>query len=563
MALPPLPQGATLLPPLPQGASYDAPIDFSIPTEKALRTSSVKEQPITRSYADELKRQLGLTARYLTEGTVGTADFLATPVRALQNAIMPSNLQARPLSEVLTRNLPQPETMLEKTVAGPSRALVSTGTSMALAGAPIAKGIPFTPTETLTTRLPISPTTQTGKTIQEALISNAPTQASASIGGGLGQAVAEQMGGGIIAQTLAGLGSGIVGAKFVKPKAIGLSNEQLQNARRDETLKLGRDAGYVALPSDVGGSKIGRFLEGVSGKFKTEELASARNQQVTNNLTKKYLGLPEDTPLTIEVLDNARTSVYPAYQAIAETGTINLGNNNPFSNIVTGVNKIAGGKNALMQDIPDNYTMDAAAAIQKLKELRSDGSAYLRSGTNIMKPNPKEVVRGNRYLAEANKLEKAIENHVVKLGQPELIDQFRNARKYIAKTFTVEKALNPQTGVVDARKIAKQLDQGVPITDELALVGKYAKAFPKTTKVVAEAPPPFSVLDLYGAGAGAGVDLLTGIPLLSLLAPARIASRYGLMTPQAQKMLATPQYTPRTSPFVPYQGLLNNQEQGQ
>jgi len=87
------------------------PIDFSIPTEEALRTSSVKEQPITRSYADEFKRQLGLTARYLTEGTVGTADFLATPVRKLQNAIMPENLQAKPLSQVLTRNLPQPETI--------------------------------------------------------------------------------------------------------------------------------------------------------------------------------------------------------------------------------------------------------------------------------------------------------------------------------------------------------------------------------------------------------------------------------------------------------------------
>jgi len=541
MALPPLPQGATLLPPLPQGASYDAPIDFSIPTEKALRTSSVKEQPITRSYADELKRQLGLTARYLTEGTVGTADFLATPVRALQNAIMPSNLQARPLVPALTRNLPQPETTTEKMVAGPSRALASTLGTAGLG--------------TL-----VKPVSQLGQAIQQALTANAPTQAAAATGGGLGQATTQELGGGQIAQTLAGLGSSLVGAGLVRPKAIGLSTQQLQNANRDETLKLGRNAGYVALPTDVGGSKIGRFLEGVSGKFKTEELASARNQQVTNNLTKKYLGLPEDTPLTIEVLDNARTSVYPAYQAIAETGTINLGNNNPFSNIVTGVNKIAGGKNALMQDIPDNYTMDAAAAIQKLKELRSDGSAYLRSGTNIMKPNPKEVVRGNRYLAEANKLEKAIENHVVKLGQPELIDQFRNARKYIAKTFTVEKALNPQTGVVDARKIAKQLDQGVPITDELALVGKYAKAFPKTTKVVAQAPAPFSALDLYGAGAGTGFDLMTGVPALSLLAPARIASRYGLMTQPVQRMLATPQYTPKTAPFVPYQGLLNNQE---
>jgi hypothetical protein len=488
--------------------------------------------------ADRLQRQLGLTGRYLTEA----ADVLASPVRGALNMVLPESLQARPLAETL--NLPKPSTGLERMVAGPSRALAST---LGTAGI----GQLF------------KPTSQLGQTIQQAFTANAPTQAAAATGGGLGQATAQELGGGQIAQTLAGLGGGLAGAGLVRPKAIGPSTQQLQNANRDETLKLGRDAGYVALPTDVGGTKTGRFLEGVSGKFKSEELASARNQQVTNNLTKRYLDLPEDAPLTTEVLDNARTSVYPAYEAIAETGTISFGNKNPFSNIVTGVNKVTGGKNALMQDIPDTYSMDAATAIQRLKELRSDGSAYLRSGTNIMKPNPKEVARGNRYLAEADKLEKAIENHVVKLGQPELIDQFRNARRYIAKTFTVEKALNPQTGVVDARKIAKQLDQGVPITGELALVGKYAKAFPKTTKVVAEAPAPFSALDLYGAGAGAGVDLFTGVPALSLLAPARIASRYGLMTPQAQRMLATPQYSPRTAPFVPYQGLLNNQEQGQ
>jgi len=485
--------------------------------------------------ADRLKRQLGLTGRYLTEA----ADVLASPVRGALNMVLPESLQARPLADTL--NLPKPSTGLERMVAGPSRALASTLGTAGLG--------------TLA-----RPTSQLGQTIQQAFAANAPTQAAAATGGGLGQAGVQELGGGAVAQTLAGLGGGLAGAGLVRPKAIGLSTQQLQNANRDETLKLGRDAGYVALPTDVGGRKAGRFLEGVSGKFKTEELASARNQQVTNNLTKKYLDLPEDTPLTAETLENARTSVYPAYEAIKETGTISLGNKNPFSNIVTGVNKVTGGKNALMQEMPDTYTMDAATAIQKLKELRSDGSAYLRSGTNIMKPNPKEVARGNRYLAEADKLEKAIESHVIKLKQPELITQFRDARKYIAKTFTVEKALNPQTGTVDAKKIAKQLDQGVPITNELALVGKYAKAFPKTTKVVAEAPAPFSVLDIYGAGAGAVGDLLTGVPALSLLAPGRLAARYGLMTPQGQRMLATPQYTPRTSPFVPYQGLLNNQE---
>jgi hypothetical protein len=52
---------------------------------------------------------------------------------------------------------------------------------------------------------------------------------------------AQELGGGQVAQTLAGLGGGLAGAGLVRPKAIGLSTQQLQNANRDETLKLFKD----------------------------------------------------------------------------------------------------------------------------------------------------------------------------------------------------------------------------------------------------------------------------------------------------------------------------------
>lgn len=476
--------------------------------------------------ADRLKRQVGLTGRYLTEA----ADVLASPVRGALNLILPENLQSKPLTETYAKNLPTPSTGLERMVAGPTRSLASTLGTAGLG--------------TLA-----RPTSQLGQTIQQAFTANAPTQFAASTGGGLSQAAVQELGGGPIAQTIAGLGGSLAGAGIVKPKVVGPSTKQLQNVERDKTLELGKQVGYVALPSDVGGGKIARTLEGISGKLKTEELASAKNQQVTNNLTRKYLGLPEEAPLTLETLENARESVYPAYDAIRNTGSINLGNNNPFSNIVTGVNKVAGGKNALMQDIPDSYAIDADTAIQKLRELRSDGNAYIKSGTNIMKPNPKEVLRGKKYLAEAEKLEKAIENHVTKLGQPELINEFRDARRYIAKTYTVEKALNPQLGSVDAKKIAKDLNKGAPITDELSIVGKYATAFPKVNKTVSDTPTPLTVADLFGASLGG-----------FLFGPIRTATRYGLMAQPSQKSLVTPQYTPKTEPFVPYQGLLNIKE---
>ena len=166
---------------------------------------------------DRLQRQLGLTGRYLTEA----ADVLASPVRGALNLVLPESLQAKPLAEAL--NLPKPSTGLERMVAGPSRAVASTlatGGIGALA----------------------RPVSQLGKTIQQAFTANAPTQFAAATTGGLGQAATQELGGGPVAQTLAGLGSSLVGAGLVRPKAIGPSTQQLQNANRDETLKLGRDA---------------------------------------------------------------------------------------------------------------------------------------------------------------------------------------------------------------------------------------------------------------------------------------------------------------------------------
>ena len=49
----------------------------------------VKKTAPLAPVGDRLQRQLGLTARYLTEGIVGTGDILTSPIRALGSAILP------------------------------------------------------------------------------------------------------------------------------------------------------------------------------------------------------------------------------------------------------------------------------------------------------------------------------------------------------------------------------------------------------------------------------------------------------------------------------------------
>jgi hypothetical protein len=522
------------------------PTDFSIPTEKTLRTSSVKEQPITRSYADELKRQLGLTARYLTEGTVGTADFLATPVRALQNAIMPSNLQAQPLSQVLTRNLPQPETMLEKTIAGPSRALVSTGTGMALAGAPIAKGIPFTPTETLTTRLPISPTTQTGKTIQEALISNAPTQASASISGGLGQAVAEQMGGGVIAQTLAGLGSGIVGGMAVRPQ----SPTKPILSTKENTIKQSINAGYAIPPSQAGGTKWQKFQESIGGKPKTEQEAQFKNQTITNNLVKKYLGLSESDNLGTDAIQAVKELHNPTYEKVSKLPEIKT---TTSEKVFDSFGMPKGTQSTTKVILPSGKQL-----LDDLKQSRADSKGYWdfwkRTG------DPATLKQAIKLDSESSLLENKLEQLAKIHKQPELINELKNARRELAKAHTVNKAMNPATGDISANIFSNMLGK-VPLTGEAKTIANYAKAFPKIARVPTTGEPtPFTLLDTALAAHGFGSSNVpeTVLPLL------RYPARWNILREGTQKAIANQQGKPTINqPYVPYGGLLNIDNQGQ
>ena len=511
---------------------------------KGLSAAPVAPVQPTAPLTERLGRQAGLTGRYLLEGALAPVDLLQAPVRGAINLALPENRQLQPVSaggsiaDVL--GLPQPEGSRERVVGDVSRALAGTG---AVAGA---AGLS-------------QPLSQAGRAVQTALTSNMPTQAASAIGGGGLGGITREMGGGTTAQTIASILGSIGGAGAIKPKPIGLTTEQMRNVPKDKLLKEAQSTGYVALPSDVKAGKFPKALETLSGKFKSEELASAKNQDVGLGLTRKYLGIQESTPLNTDTLDSLRDLQSPVYEALKNTGTINLGNKNPFSNLVGGIKQSGGERSALLGNVPKNYAIDANDAVEQIKLLRNDGNAYYRSGTNIQDPKPKLRDLGQRYINEANKLENILESHVNKIGQPELVDSFRNARKEIAKTYTVEKALIGEN-LIDFRKVGKMIGKKQPITGELALAGKFAKEFPRVNKPIPYEPPAFTLPDVYGSVIGAGVDVLTGVPFASAIPAARVGSRYMMESPRFQQRFVQPQYEQLTQPFVPFQGLLGEEQ---
>lgn len=497
-------------------------------------TVSVTAKRLTpqRSMYEELMRQAGLTGRYGLEGLGSIVDLAQAPIRGAINLAMPKDRQLQPVSLggsiANMLGLPQPATGTERVVGDISRAIAGTGGVMKLAGG-------------------LSPTTDIGRNIATSLASNAPTQLASAIGAGGAGGLTREAGGGEVAQMVAGLGGGIAGGALVSPKPIGLSKEQLQNINKDKLLNTAQKAGYIALPSDVGAGKGAKALETLSGKFKSEELASSKNQNVANNLTRKYLGLPESAPLNDDTFSALRDTYSEPYRLASQLPAGQV--NEPTIQLLTG------------KPTTKPIYKSGAQIVDELKMARDDSRAAWKSYNSGTANNPTEL----RKQAQASEklitqLEKQLDSLATSANQPDLLKALNDARRNIAKVYTVEKATIGEN-LIDYRKIGKAIDKGAPVTGELALAGKFAKEFPRVNKPVAYEPTAFTLPDVFASGVGLGIDALTGVPFASGFPAARVGSRYLMESAPFQQKYVKPKYDPLVTPFIPYAGLLDQQGQ--
>lgn len=371
------------------------------------------------------------------------------------------------------------------------------------------------------------------------------TITNTAIGGAAGAA------GQAIANTLPG-----VARSWQAAKANEAGQLAQQNAQRFAAAQAGAKQGYVVPPADLNPGMVSEALSGLSGKIKTAQVASARNQNVTNNLARQALGLSDDVPLNIDTLNTVRQQAGQAYEAVKSVGTVPTGNTylqalddavKPFTSQAS---SFPGRKvPAVVDDIQALKTgaFDAGDAIETIKVLRNDADAAYRAGDKLA---------GQAYKKAVDALEKAIDDHLVASGAPaDLLKQYRSARQTIAKTYTVQGALNPETGAVDALKLARDLNKGKPLSGELRDVAQFGQAFPKAAQALKEAPKATSPLD-WAVGAMSGTA--TGNPLMLAGIAARPAVRSLLLSQPVQRAALKPGYAPsiasRTLP-----GLLDNE----
>lgn len=453
----------------------------------------------------EFLRQLGLTARYGIEGVGGIADFLATPFRAAVNVAAPESMQARPVAPQIADvlRLPKPKTPTERIVGEATRGTASAGTGVGLAQA-------------------AKPVTQIGERIRQAFAAAPTTQLASAGAAGAGSSFAKEMGLDETEQTVAGLAAGVLTAAA---PTLATRNMASLAPQTKQIVTEARQAGYTIPPSQTNPSLTNKVLESLSGKIKTNQAAAVKNQEITNDLAKKSLGIPKDQPLTEDTLKALRASAGQAYDNLSSIGNVTPGKSyfSKLDEIIDPYVKAAKGfpesrPNPIIDEINALRTNEfpASAGIAKIRELREVADAAYAAGNKAL---------GKSYKDAASAIEDALEDQAKMLGgniSQDILKNFREARKLIAKSYSVQRALNDASGNVVATNLAAQLKRGAPLENELRTIARTAQAFPKSVQSVDQIAQslPLSPLDFatavlgYGTAGPVGTAGLVARPLV-------------------------------------------------
>lgn len=276
------------------------------------------------------------------------------------------------------------------------------------------------------------------------------------------------------------------------------------------------------------------------GRPKMAQAAALKNQGVTNQLASKALGLPENMPLNNGVLEQVRRDAFTnGYAPVRATGDVT-----PGPAYTQALDAIAQASKGASRSFPNAVQNEIPSMVDSLRVGKFDAGDGLQMSQLLRDAADKAYASGDKALGKANRdaskaIEDAIEEHLQSVGMPDALDAFRNARQLIAKTYTVQKALNDTTGNVSAKAIASQLKKGKPLTDELESIGRAAQLPGNSLRDMMYATPAGSQLESVLSTGGA---IASHNPLLLAIPAARSGLRSLMLSDAVQKAIPAPSY---------------------
>lgn len=334
------------------------------------------------------------------------------------------------------------------------------------------------------------------------------------------------------------------GAKSLQADPVALVARQqakiAANAQTDAAASSARDAGYALPPAQVNPTLMNKATEGFAGKIKTAQTLSEKNQPISNKLVRDTFGIPEEAPLTPDVLALVRKTAGTAgYEPVRNSGRVFASDNYgsaldaieaPYKRAALDFPKA---KQAEIIDAVDSVRVknfDAGSALDQVRIMRDNADTAYRGGDKGL---------GGAYKGIANAMEEELGRHLESIGAPpEVITDFRNARRMIAETYTVEKHLQPN-GNIDARGLANELKRK-PLQGNIKTVAEFGKNFPKAAQLPEKiGGVPMSPLDYATSLGSIAAAVISGHPMMA----AGAAAPFGRLP--IRKLLASEAYQKR------------------
>ena len=313
--------------------------------------------------------------------------------------------------------------------------------------------------------------------------------------------------------------------------------QSFREAPRIEAAQEANRLGINLNPAASNPTVRNRLKEAMVGGEDLDKAIAESNKAQWGRIAKNELGLAETETLSSAAYAKARQAANKPYEDIKKIGnfvadedTIAAFNDLRQSEALIGgeatkgiidklidsaVTRVQGGLNG--KDLLDN-----------ISNLRKDARTIYKK--TDLSPEQRAVADAN--IGIANALEGLVEKNLA--ANPKLLEQFREARTKMAKSYAYENATDMNTGILDPLKIARLTAKDNALTGDIASIGKIAGNFPETVSTTPRGLPAKTISHLTRSGVPGAVGFLlgsaVGTPGLGIItgaAAGQVAARIG------------------------------------
>jgi hypothetical protein len=301
----------------------------------------------------------------------------------------------------------------------------------------------------------------------------------------------------------------VIGAKMpfearAQAKRERLSQKDYARGPQIDALTDARRLELLVNPVDIESSVGTTLLTTAAGEKGAQAITSANKNQV-RNIALKELDLPPTAQLNGDAAFNqARKQVSEPYEQVKKLP------------IQQADDAMVQRLEALRADLDVIGAQDYAPAISKIVDDAVSKTQTGLTGEQLLKNisvlrnrakrtyNNKAATDDALDIADTNlkiatELESMIDGSI---SNPKLLDQFRDARQKMARSYAYEGATDFNTGVLDVKKLSRITSKNNNLTGDIAALGRIAGNFPEafTNKVAT----PFSKALAVGRSGAAG-----------------------------------------------------------